>query len=188
MVSTHLKSISQIGNHPQVGVKIKNLWNHHLDTIHGKNPWVSRTSPIRNPSTHQPIVTKAPVYLKGMPIRTNDLWGFVCRFRGGGSWFHVWIYIYIYGCFQKWWYPTTMSFPTKNDHFGVFWGYHYFWKHPYTNAGTVGVLVFMKKKGEFFGVSPRYFFGTSQFLFWWYVLFEKTRNNLNLLGLKKWSL
>ena len=29
------------------------------------------------------------------------------------------------GCFQKWWYPTTMGFPTKNDHFGVFWGYHH---------------------------------------------------------------
>ena len=23
-----------------------------------------------------------------------------------------------------------MGFPTKNDHFGVFWGYPYFWKHP----------------------------------------------------------
>ena len=34
------------------------------------------------------------------------------------------------GCFLKWWYPTTMDFPTKNDHFGVFWGYPYFWKHP----------------------------------------------------------
>ena len=22
-----------------------------------------------------------------------------------------------YGCFLKWWYPTTMDFPTKNDHF-----------------------------------------------------------------------
>ena len=30
MVSTHLKNISQIGNLPQVGVKIKNIWNHHL--------------------------------------------------------------------------------------------------------------------------------------------------------------
>ena len=28
------------------------------------------------------------------------------------------------GGFLKWWYPTTMGFPTKNDHFGVFWGYH----------------------------------------------------------------
>ena len=28
----------------------------------------------------------------------------------------------LYGVFQKWWYPTTMGFPTKNDHFGVFWG------------------------------------------------------------------
>ena len=35
-----------------------------------------------------------------------------------------------YGCFLKWWYPTTMGFPTKNDQFGVFWGYHHFWKHP----------------------------------------------------------
>ena len=31
VVSTHLKNISQIGNPPQVGVKIKNTWNHHLE-------------------------------------------------------------------------------------------------------------------------------------------------------------
>ena len=30
-----------------------------------------------------------------------------------------------YGGFLKWRYPTTMGFPTKNDHFGVFGGYHY---------------------------------------------------------------
>ena len=36
-----------------------------------------------------------------------------------------------YGCVLKWWYPTTMGFPTKNDHFGVFWGYHHLRKHPY---------------------------------------------------------
>ena len=28
----------------------------------------------------------------------------------------------VYGCFQKWWYPTTMGFPTKNDHFRCFGG------------------------------------------------------------------
>ncbi len=31
MVSTHLKNISQNGNLPQIGVKIKNIWNHHSD-------------------------------------------------------------------------------------------------------------------------------------------------------------
>ena len=31
MVSTHLKNISQNGNLPQIGVKIKNIWNHHLE-------------------------------------------------------------------------------------------------------------------------------------------------------------
>ena len=33
-----------------------------------------------------------------------------------------------YRRFLKWWYPSTMGFPTKNDHFGVFWGYHHFRK------------------------------------------------------------
>ena len=30
MVSTHLKNISQIGSFLQIGVNIKNIWNHHL--------------------------------------------------------------------------------------------------------------------------------------------------------------
>ena len=38
-----------------------------------------------------------------------------------------------YGGFLKWCYPTTMCFPTKSDHFGVFWGYHHLRKHPYDN-------------------------------------------------------
>ncbi len=32
VVSTHLKNIGQIWNLPQIGVNIKNIWNHHLDT------------------------------------------------------------------------------------------------------------------------------------------------------------
>ena len=31
---THLKNISQNGNLPQIGVKITNIWNHHLVTFH----------------------------------------------------------------------------------------------------------------------------------------------------------
>ncbi len=30
VVSTHLKNISQNGSFPQVGMNIKNIWNHHL--------------------------------------------------------------------------------------------------------------------------------------------------------------
>ena len=33
-----------------------------------------------------------------------------------------------------------MGFPSKNDHFGVFWGYHYFWKHPYIMFSMGGML------------------------------------------------
>ena len=32
VVSTPFKNISQNGNPPQVGMKIKNLWNHQLDS------------------------------------------------------------------------------------------------------------------------------------------------------------
>ena len=31
VVSTHLKNISQVGSFPQLGMNIKNIWNHHLD-------------------------------------------------------------------------------------------------------------------------------------------------------------
>ena len=34
MVSTHLKNISQIGPFPQIGIKIKNIWNYHLVYVH----------------------------------------------------------------------------------------------------------------------------------------------------------
>ena len=37
MVSTHLKNIRQIGSFPQIGVKIKNIRNHHLDGRIRKN-------------------------------------------------------------------------------------------------------------------------------------------------------
>ena len=37
VVSTHLKNISQIRSFPQVGVKIKNIWNHHLEPNVGKD-------------------------------------------------------------------------------------------------------------------------------------------------------
>ena len=36
--------------------------------------------------------------------------------------------------FLKWWYSTTMGFPTKQDHFGVFSGYHHLRKHPNNNS------------------------------------------------------
>ena len=38
MVSTHLKKNSQIGNLPQIGVKIKNLWNHQPDALSREDP------------------------------------------------------------------------------------------------------------------------------------------------------
>ena len=58
---------------------------------------------------------------------------FAPRFCGGGQWYGISIWHQLkqqLGGFLKWWYPTTMGFPTKNDHFGVFRGYHHLRKHP----------------------------------------------------------
>ena len=52
-----------------------------------------------------------------------------------------------YGCFQKWRYPTTMGFPTKNDHFGLFWGYHHFRKPRYIRKSALQIDP-KAKKGE----------------------------------------
>ena len=43
-----------------------------------------------------------------------------------------------FGDFLKCWYPTTMGFPTRNDHFGVFWGYHHLRKHPFGGPTKFG--------------------------------------------------
>ena len=40
VVGTHLKNISEIGSFPQVGLKIKNIWNHHPVLF-----WISKIPP-----------------------------------------------------------------------------------------------------------------------------------------------
>jgi len=46
VVSTHLKNISQIGNLPQIGMKIKNLGNHHpeMSLLETSEPQPKKTS------------------------------------------------------------------------------------------------------------------------------------------------
>ena len=51
VVSTHVKKISQMGNLPQIGVKIKNIGNHHLEkrphTGESATPaWKAKDTPI----------------------------------------------------------------------------------------------------------------------------------------------
>ena len=59
VVSNHLKNISQIGNLPQIGVKIKHIWNHHLG-VYWDKPKPSNLQDVR--------------YFRGFPQRF--LWSF----------------------------------------------------------------------------------------------------------------
>ena len=57
MVSTHLKNISQNWNLPQVGMKIKNIWNHQLvyDDTYLKLPCCRKvTSDPKDPDPYPP--------------------------------------------------------------------------------------------------------------------------------------
>ncbi len=77
--STHLKNISQNGNLPQLGVKIKNIWNHHLEMA---DRWLA--------CCYVPTVAKNPRILPHWEIRTltKDV-------RWQSHTIHVW-YIYLH--------------------------------------------------------------------------------------------
>ena len=65
LVSTPLKNISQIGSCPQVGVKIKNIWNHHLDILKNQKKcfYVCHFWRIPSPLCHFVVVfVVAPVF------------------------------------------------------------------------------------------------------------------------------
>ena len=54
VVSTHLKHTSQIGSSPQAGVKIKNVWNHHLDSFCFEPP--SKTNLYKSNQTSSLVI------------------------------------------------------------------------------------------------------------------------------------
>ena len=56
------KKKSQIGSFPQVGVKIKNLWNHHLVFITCSGEALYSSS-----SPHRPVATSSSAYSKNFP-------------------------------------------------------------------------------------------------------------------------
>ena len=87
MVSTHLKNISQIGNLPQIEVKIRKIWNHHLENKQTNTFWgelnKSHTPPKFNSSPLKSYLTapigKANVFLShhfsGVSTRCEKLRG-----------------------------------------------------------------------------------------------------------------
>ena len=74
MVSTPLKNISQNGNLPQIGVKIKNIWNHHLDQY---DPYIFSMKMYTTPLPHKPLnprgrITENPTQHNALPSKTQQ--------------------------------------------------------------------------------------------------------------------
>ena len=91
----------------------------------GRGSWKKASN--RNPPSRYPTLRllSDDLSLLRMDVRLKE---------GMGGMFAIKFAYFTYGCFLKWWYQTTIGFPTKNDHFGVFWGSHHFLKHPYSFA------------------------------------------------------
>ena len=84
-----------------------------------------------------------------------------------------------YGGFLKWWYRTTMGFPTNNDHFGVFWGDHHLRKHPYIRC------YFGNTTGAIFPQSPNlYSVIGCRILHIWHKQFNQTHQPTNQTNTK----
>ena len=85
-----------------------------------------------------PLFWAGDFWWRSFPIQTEFFCGFqvlwILRYSLYRNYLH---FISSYGDFLNWWYPTTMGFPIKNDHFGVFWGYHHFRKPPYQTTRWV---------------------------------------------------
>ena len=67
MVSTHLKNISQNGNLPQVGIKIKNVWNHHPNN-NRNNPPTLPTFCLATGCWPNFSSLRSPEWAKGPPL------------------------------------------------------------------------------------------------------------------------
>ena len=80
VVSTHLKDISQIGSFPQIGMKIKNLWNHHLanQLPHtSKLPSFPRATSPFTPMPTQPSRKVQNKFFRGVDWKTTAM----CYYR-----------------------------------------------------------------------------------------------------------
>ena len=72
---THLKNISQCGSFPQIEVKIKKKWNHHLEYFHGPLQFVSSKKDYiitfeKSFKPHQKsCATLAPISCSGSSLR-----------------------------------------------------------------------------------------------------------------------
>ena len=106
VVSTHLKNTSQNGNLPQIGVKIQNIWNHHLDIKsrhqtnllalgcwnfvrprHSRNKWTLAMQQTTSRDEIRWLTNRVGVFLPPLPRGVQWLWGSKCLF-GFGLLFH----------------------------------------------------------------------------------------------------
>ena len=98
--------MSQNGNLPQIGVEIKNLWNHHLariflDSTSGSNPTRSNISQdgAKEPERHHWVVPMQVSYRNSTP-GPCQINGVFCWRNSGNGWMEI----------LRWWKDTWIVF------------------------------------------------------------------------------
>ena len=74
VVSTHLKNISQIGSFPRIGMKIKNIWNHHLVVFRKLKYWTlfGESAHTQFNKTAQSTKRFLPSFLLGVGLEAHN--------------------------------------------------------------------------------------------------------------------
>ena len=65
------------------------------------------------------------------PLKKSKATGIITPRSGVIPLIHIYTYIYVYGCFLKWWYPHNTPKWSSLVEKPMVVGYHYFPKHPY---------------------------------------------------------
>ena len=75
-----------------------------------------------------------PLYCSLAPVKSIESSSIARTCSYFSIYWLIHVLLHIWG-FPKMVVPNNQGFPTKNDHFGAFWGYHHLRKHPYTSIG-----------------------------------------------------
>jgi len=99
VVSAHLNDISQIGSFLQVGVKMKNIWNHHLEQFFGGGHGDNRIlgGQIRCSQLSEWLTQKYPIRVSQAAVTFSSL---------GGHGYNLWV-----------WVTFSLTGPQKGHHF-----------------------------------------------------------------------
>ena len=129
MVSTHLKNISQIWSFPQVVMKIKNMWNHHLAKWPEVTPitsWQTQTYPVSPSMSSSQLLSEDPSLSIACAF-SFDSRDFIRKGNSAKAWlkpvtFCLYIYLF-FACYLLLQFKRLITILKQGSNYDFPWGF-----------------------------------------------------------------